>query len=957
MNYIPLNIKTHYELLSSLIKIDDLVSFALQNDIKTLGITDSNMFSCMEFYNKCKNNSIKPIIGIDIYNLNVIVYAKNYNGYKALCNIVSEKNINELTLEFIKKYSKDIIVCTKYDNYNNIKDLFDLVYIYYSTEEEKKNALVLTDDIVYMNNMYCLYEKDNEFLSYLELIKNKKNISDEIINYNNHYIKINNEFDINTTYKFSSLINIEFPISSRHIPIYKENSEEFLKALCKKGLEKRLNNNVTNEYINRLKYELSVICKMGFVDYFLIVYDFVLFAKKNKIMVGPGRGSAAGSLVSYALGITDIDPLKYGLIFERFLNPERITMPDIDVDFDNTRRDDVIEYVKNKYGIEYVGNIISFDTMLPKQVLREVGRILNIDNNKIDRLCKTILNEDDFQKLKENNEFIRIVKRDDEIKELTRISNKLCGLKKNTSTHAAGVVISDIKLRDIIPLYKRDNNILTGYSMEYIESLGLLKMDFLSIKNLNTIFNIVHEINKKDNIDINKIDFNDKKTLELFKTGKTSGVFQFESSGMINFLKQLKIDSFDTIIDAIALYRPGPREMIPTYIKRKDKKEKITYIVKELEPILKSTYGVMIYQEQVLEILRAVGGYSYAEADIIRRAMSKKKKDIIEKEKSRFISGVISKGYTESIALELYNQIIKFSNYGFNKSHSVVYSVVAFQMAYLKAHYPLYFMTYLLNMNKSSYKVKEYLTEAKLYNIEIEKISINKSHKDFIIENNKIVLPFSLIKNIATNVSEEIITEREKGPFKSFYDFMIRCYQRSVNKRVVISMIKCGVFDEFNVNKKEIIENFDIILNYVSLCKDIDESLVSKPLLEEYIDYSDSECIDFEIENYGFYLSNHPVTKIDREGLVDISNIKNYFNKTVTTVLLVDNIKNIVTKDNEKMAFIKLSDEYGDIEGVCFPKVYNRLNIEKGKIYKFIVNVEKRHDEYQLVINNAIEIR
>lgn len=956
MKYIPLNIKTHYELLSSLIKIDDLISFALHNDIKALAITDSNMFSCMEFYNKCKSNSIKPIIGIELKEFNMIIYAKNYEGYISLCNIVSEKNISELSIEFIQERSKNIIVCTTYDNYNNIKDLFDIVYIHYEKEIDKTNAILLTDNVVYMSDIRCFYEEENEFLSYLELIKNKKTIDDEKEKYNNHYKKTNNEFDINSTIKFASLINIEFTSTLKHIPAYKENSKEFLQALCKKGLEKRFNGNVERRYIERLKYELSVITNMGFVDYFLIVYDFVLFAKKNNIMVGPGRGSAAGSLVSYALGITDIDPLKYGLIFERFLNPDRITMPDIDVDFDNTRRDEVIEYVKNKYGKEYVGNIISFDTMLPKQVLREVGRILNINTNKIDNLCKTILNEENFNMLKQNKEFIRIVKKDEEIKELTRISNKLCGLKKNTSTHAAGVVISDIKLKDIIPLYKRDNNILTGYTMEYIESLGLLKMDFLSIKNLNTIFNITKEINKIYNLNLNAIEFNDKKTLDLFKYGKTSGVFQFESLGMINFLKQLKINEFNTIIDAIALYRPGPREMIPTYIRRKEGKEKITYLVKELEPILNETYGVMIYQEQVLEILRVVGGYTYAEADIIRRAMSKKKKDVIEKEQQRFINGVISKGYKVDIAKELYNQIIKFSNYGFNKSHSVVYSVVAYQMAYLKAHYPLYFMTYLLNMNKSSYKVKEYLNEAKLYNIEIEKISINNSNKDFIIKDNKIILPFSIIKNISTSISDEILIERQKGDFKDFYDFMVRCYQKSINKRVIISMIKCGVFDEFNINKKEIIENFDAILNYVSLCKDIDESLVSKPILESCNEYTEQEIIDFEIENYGFYLSNHPVAKIDRTNYITLENIKNYFNKIITTILLVDNIKTIITKNNEKMAFLKLSDDTNEIEAVCFPKIFNTVNIEKGKIYKFIVKVEKRESDYQLIINDIKEI-
>ena len=956
MKYIPLNIKTNYELLYSLIKVDDLISFALNNEINTIGITDSNMFSCMEFYDKCKKNSIKPIVGVELSSLNIIVYAKNYYGYVALCNIVSKKNLDTIDIEYVKGFSKDIIVCTTYSSYKYINDLFDTVYIYYNDDVSKKNALILSDNVVYMPKILCLLESDNEYLSYLDLIREKKTVSDGLIKYDNHYKENNDSFDINTTIKFSSLINIEFPAVKKHIPIYRENALEFLKALTKKGLAKRLNNNVSKEYKDRLIYELSVIENMGFVNYFLIVYDFVLFAKKNNIMVGPGRGSAAGSLVSYSLGITEIDPLKYGLIFERFLNPERITMPDIDVDFDNTRRDEVIEYVKERYGSDYVGNIISFDTMLPKQVLRDTAKILNIDNIVVDSLCKTINKEVNFQELKNNKEFVRFVKRNNEIKELTRISNKLCGLKKNTSTHAAGVVMSDIKLSNIMPLYKRDNSVLTGYSMEYIEELGLLKMDFLSIKNLNTIFNIVSEINKIEKFNINSINLDDTKTLELFRSAHTSGIFQFESSGMMNFLRELKASSFNTLIDAIALYRPGPRDMIPTYIRRKNGIEKITYPVKELERILSSTYGVMIYQEQVLEILRVIGGYSYAEADIIRRAMSKKKASVIEKEKSKFINGVISKGYDSKVGLDLYEQIIKFSNYGFNKSHSVVYSVVAFQMAYLKVHYPLFFMSNLLNMNKSSEKIKEYIDESKLYGIEFINISINKSYRDFIIENNKIIIPFSIIKNIATNVCEEIIIEREKGLFKSFYDFMIRCYHGSVNKRVVTSLIECGVFDEFNINKKEIISNFDIILNYVSLCKDIDESLIEKPLLESTLDYTDSENIDHEIENYGFYLSNHPVTKVDRSKFITLEHIENYYNKTVTSVLLVDSIKSITTKNNEKMCFVKLSDEYKNIEAVIFPRVLLRIDIEKGKIYKFIVTVEKRNDQLQLIILNKEDI-
>ena len=426
---------------------------------------------------------------------------------------------------------------------------------------------------------------------------------------------------------------------------------------------------------------------------------------------------------------------------------------------------------------------------------------------------------------------------------------------------------------------------------------------------------------------------------------------------MINFLKSLEIDDFNTLVDAIALYRPGPREMINEYILRKKGKSKITYLVKELEPILKSTYGIIIYQEQVLEILRTVCGYTYSEADIIRRAMSKKKEDIILKEKEKFMNGVLSKGYDSKIGEELYSLIIKFSNYGFNKSHSVVYSLVAFQMAYLKVNYTSYFMKNLLNMNKNSEKIKEYLDESKLLGIEFEPISINKSCYDFVISNNKIILPLSLIKSIAFNVCEEITNERSKSEFKSFYDFMIRCYGKSVNKKVVIALLECGAFNEFNINKKQFVQNIDEVLNYVSLCKDLNIVVEEEPVFDNISDYSDKESIDNEIKNYGFYISYHPVTKYNRENLVTIDRIKDYFDKTITTVLYVESIKTIKTKTNEKMSFVSLSDEHGLIEGIIFPREYKNLsNIEKNNVYKINGKIERKNNDFQIIIYNMISL-
>lgn len=960
MKYIPLNIKTEYELMNSLIKIDELILFAKNNGYTALGVTDKNMFGCYEFIMKCIKNNIKPIVGIEI-NINendILLYAINYDGYVSLCKIVSKKNISELTEEYIYENSNNLICVCTYDKYLQYKNKFLYTFIKYESEIEKTNALLLTNDIVYIKKIKYFEKEDKEYFKYIRYIEEQKNISDEIKIEDSYFENINNQFDISTTIKFANLINIEWPKSTYHIPIYKENSKEFLRALAKKGLEKRLNNNVPEEYKKRLTYELDVIEKMNYVNYFLIVYDFILFSKKNNILVGPGRGSGAASLVNYSLGIINIDPIKYNLIFERFLNPDRITMPDIDIDFDSLKREEVIEYVSNKYGRSNTARIISFNTLLPKQVIRDVGRVLDTNNILIDKICKTIKEEKDFITLKNNIEFMNIINRNDEAKKLIKICNKLCGLKKNTSMHAAGVVISDIPLYTIMPLYKSNDVILTGYDMSHIESLGLLKMDFLSIKNLNTISNILEEIkNDGINLNIDQIDLSDKKTLELFKNAYTSGIFQFESDGMRSFLKKLEVDNFNTLVDAIALYRPGPREMIDEYIARKSGKKKISYLVPELESILKSTYGIIIYQEQVLDILRTIGGYTYAEADLIRRAMSKKKADIIENEKNRFIKRVLDKGYSKEIAEELYGLIVKFSSYGFNKSHSVVYSLVAFQMAYLKINYTKYFMKNLLNMNKSSIKIKEYIDEAKLLGIEFLKIDINDSCKEFIIKNNKIVLPLSIIKSIGINVSDEIEKEREKSNYTSFYDFMIRCYGKSINKKVVIALIECGAFDRFEINKRQLIENIDEIINYATLCKDLSITLIEKPVFDDIEDFTEKDKINNEIKNYGFYLSYHPVTKYDRGSLITLKNIENYFNKTVTSILFVEDIKTIKTKNNDKMSFVKLSDEYKIIEGILFPEQYKKIGeIEKNTVYKTIGKIERRNNTYQYILLNITKV-
>lgn len=964
MNYIPLNIKTHYELLSSLIKIEELIKFAKTKNITSLGITDSNMFGCMEFLNACKKENINPIIGVSfiIENLNMTLYAENYNGYVNLLNLVSIRNTKNLTKEDIISHNENLICTTKdYEHYINYLEIYDKVYLSYETIEEKKEALIVSDKIVYITKSLYIEPNDKEYLIYLNMIKDGKTIDNySDYTYNNHLNKDIDEKDAKTTYDFANLIKIELPNFHFKLPIYCENKIEHLKYLCNKGLNKRLNNEVPEKYIQRLEMELNVIIGMDYTDYFLIVYDFILYAKKNHIVVGPGRGSAAGSLVSYTLGITEIDPIKYNLIFERFLNPERITLPDIDIDIEYLRREELINYCKDKYGHDKVANIITFGTLLSKQVLRDVGRILNIPIEKIDALTKTIKDKETFEELEKNELFNNIKNTDIDYKRLIRISKKLEGLKRHTSIHAAGVIISDEPLMNRVPLYMSANNLLTGYSMEYLESIGLLKMDFLALKNLTIIDTILNKIKEEKNlyIDINKIPINDPKTLQIFYNVDTTGIFQFESEGMMSFLKSLKVRSFDDLVSALALYRPGPRESIPEFIKVREKKAKPHYIVPELENIISDTNGIIVYQEQILEILKKIGGFSYSTADIIRRAMSKKKEDIIFKYRNDFISGAINNGYTKENAEEIYDLVLKFANYGFNKSHSVAYALIASQMAFLKAHFTKYYMITELDMViGSDVKTKEYIDEARRFKLEVYGVDINESADKYRLKDEKIVIPLTAIKGLGKETVTNVLNEREKSTFKDYFDFIKRTYGGKTNTKAIENLILSGALDSFGINRKTMIENLTFAIDYANLCSQIDESLVEKPEIIEKTEYTENELIKHEYELFGFYLKNHPVTKYKRDNMCTLKNISKYFDKIINVIVMIDTLKEATTKKKEKMAFLTVSDEHDKITVVIFPLVYKTIfGIKKGDIIKIIGRVEKRMSSYQLVANRIDKI-
>ena len=948
--YIPMFIKTDYSILTSLLKTNDLVKFLKEKGITTVGIVDDNLSYVMEYYDELDKNNIKLIPGleINIEDKPIYLYAKNYEGYQNLCYISS----NDKTIDNIKNNSSNLIMVLPYKS----KDLYSTfnfpdTYLAFSESDEIDYSF----KNIYLNIVKCLDKKDLEYLKYLELIKTGKSINEEINIKEDYYKEIELDNDILNNYKeIDSLCNFEIKKNDL-LPKYdfiNEDSKTYLEKLCKKGLMKRFNNKVPMKYAERLMMELDVINSMGFNDYFLVVWDYVKFAKKNNILVGPGRGSAAGSLVSYSLGITDIDPIKYDLLFERFLNKDRITMPDIDIDFDSNKKEEVVNYVIDKYGRKRVCNIITYGTMKSKMVLRDVGRIFNLED-KIDSFIKYI---DSNMSLKENLDNINIknmIEKDPLLSKVCMISLKLEGLKRLTSVHAAGVIISNKDLDRYIPLYDNNGTVVSGYTMNYIEELGLLKMDFLSLDNLILISNLCNEI--KD-ININNIPLNDEKTLDVFRKVNTDGIFQFESSGIKNVLRKFRVDNFNDLAVILALFRPGPMQNIDSYIKRKEGKEKVTYVSDSVKEILEDTYGIIIYQEQIMRIAQKMAGFTLSEADNLRRAMSKKKIELMESYRDKFIEGSIKNNYSKEDAEKTFDYILKFASYGFNKSHSVSYSLISYQMAYLKAHYPEYFMKYLLsNVIGNEIKTKEYIDECKLNNISILMPDINKSDKEYTLEDKGIRFPLASIKNIGATVSNQIIEERKNGEYKDFIDFLVRNYSKGVNKKVLTSLILSGCFDSFN-NRKTLIDNLDAFINYAELCKDLDSSLVDKPEFDIKEEYSKDELISMEYDSFGFYLSMHPVQKY-RNNNITTNNIKNYFNKTITIYLLVDKKREINTKNNEKMLFLTGSDEFNSIELVVFPKTYeNFYNITRGEVYKFLANVEKRNSSYQLIVKSIEKV-
>lgn len=996
--------------------------------------------------------------GIDNHYYHLILLAKNNEGYKNLSKLVSLGFVDgyyykpRIDHDILKQYSKGLIclsACLAGEvnqallNGNTEKaeqvalwhkNVFgDDYYIEIQNNGIKEQVLAnqkliqlarkLNIPLVATNDAHYLKREDAYNHEVLLCIQTGKRMSDEDrmrFDTEELYVKSPEEMSeyfaafpdaIENTVKIAEKCNVEFEFGHTILPNYDVPPEypthyDFLKELCDKGLEKRYGKDLPEEIQKRADYELGIIKKMGYVDYYLIVWDFIHYAKTHGIPVGPGRGSGAGSILAYAIEITDIDPIKYGLLFERFLNPERISMPDFDVDFSDERRQEVIDYVSEKYGHDHVSQIITFGTMAAKMVIRDVARVLDYPYAEADSLAKMIPNEIHItiaKALEQNKELKEKYENDESTRRILDIAMGLEGMPRQASTHACGVVITKDPVDTYVPLYVRDGQINTQYIMTTLEELGLLKMDFLGLRNLTVIQNTIDMVKQNCGIDVEfDKDMSDPKVYKLWQDGNTSGIFQFESQGMTNFMKELKPDCLEDLIAGVSLYRPGPMDQIPRYIRGKQNPGHNEYTHPSLEPILNVTYGCMVYQEQVMQIVRDLAGYSLGRADLVRRAMGKKKLDVMAKEREVFIHGQLDEdgnvvvpgcvrnGIDEKSADKIFDEMAEFAKYAFNKSHAACYAVVSYRTAYLKAYYPAEFMAATLNSYLGNLdRVPQYIDECKRLGIQILKPDINKSYEKFTVENGKIRFGLGSIKNVGTVPVENIVAERkENGKYKSFTDFCERISEAQVNKKCVESLIKAGVFEEFEQTRATLLASFETIIDTIQSGKkkgfngqvsmfdlgtqeEKEEREKQKYQFEEYDELPERELLSMEKEMLGIYISGHPLEKLkeqiihstnintmDLAALNDQSNsmntsdlneiqiqnvaVKNKFvdGQKVKYAGIITSIKKKYTKNNKIMAFITIEDLYGTAEIIAFENVV--INAGRSLIEENIVIVEGR---------------
>lgn len=909
-------------------------------------------------------------------------------------------------------------------------------------------------ELVCTNDVHYIYADDVDAHDILLCIQTGKKLSDENrMRYEGgqFYLKSEEEMAelfkyapeaVENTHKIAERCNVEIEFGVTKLPAfdvpeaYGKNSWVYLNALCYEGLKKRYPDKTadvciediieqakasivadrkdvvikraedSNDIFQRLSYELSVIYSMGYVDYFLIVWDYINYAKTHDIPVGPGRGSAAGSLVSYCLGITTLDPVKYNLVFERFLNPERVSMPDIDIDFCIERRQEVIDYVGRKYGKDHVAQIVTFGTLKARGVLRDVGRVLDMPYAQVDAIAKTIPKELNITldgALKESKEFKDLYESDEQIKYLVDMSRRLEGLPRHASMHAAGVVICAKPVEEYVPLSRAsDGSITTQYIMTTLEELGLLKMDFLGLRNLTVIQNAVRFVEKDHNIklDMHSIDYDDKKVLASIGTGNTEGIFQLESGGMKGFMKELKPQNLEDIIAGISLYRPGPMDFIPKYLEGKNNPEAITYDCPQLEHILEPTYGCIVYQEQVMQIVRDLAGYTLGRSDLVRRAMSKKKDYVMQQERQNFVygnkeenvPGCIANGIDEKTANKIYDDMIDFAKYAFNKSHAAAYAVVAYQTAYLKYYYPAEFMAAMLtSVMDNAEKVSEYIYSCRSMGIKILPPDINEGESGFSVSENCIRYGLTAIKSVGKNIIDAIVMERNAaGKYKSLEDFISRTSPLGVNKRAVENFIKAGALDSLGATRKQMMMVYVQIMD--SEAQERKNTMAGQMSLFDFVseedkadfeikmpdvgEYSSDQMLEFEKEVLGIYVSGHPLQKEEARWRKHITNISTDFAEVgedeentkvedkarVTIGGIITGITKKYTRQGQPMAFLTLEDLLGSVEVIVFPRQYEKYktliaednqifvngqaSLEENAAGKVIANDIKAFDEY-----------
>ena len=1036
VSFIHLHVYSAFSLLTSTASVEQLVMDAKAKGYKTLALTDRNvMYGAVSFYKECLKQSIKPIMGLTVDVISeeqedeaypLVLLAKNQTGFHHLLKITSSvqtKSLKGIPIKWLKHYSDGLFALTPgtegeiesalQDGENEkaarvlnlYQQLFGNDSFYISLQnhqipiEQSLNQKLIDFannhqvKLVATNQVFYLQKEDSFAHECLLSIKNGDKLQDQErqrLDSDQYYLKTPNEMTelfadlpnlLENTLKIAEECNVMIELHKSKLPKFPtemdQTPENLLEELCWKGFNERIRK-PDEEAKKRLKYELSIIHKMKFSDYFLIVWDFMKFAREAGILTGPGRGSAAGSLVAYTLYITDVDPIEHQLLFERFLNPERISMPDIDIDFPDHRRDEVIQYVVKKYGQLHVAQIMTFGTLAAKASLRDVGRVFGLNTKELDQLSRTIPSKVGItlsEALKESASLKNFVNESSQNRQLFETAMRLEGLPRHISTHAAGVVISEQPLVEVIPIQNgHDQIFLTQYSMEYLEELGLLKIDFLGLRNLSLIESILKSIFRKTGkqLDIKTIPMDDPSTYQLISSGQTTGVFQLESEGMRNVLKRLQPNRFEDVVAVNALYRPGPMENIPHFIDRKHGREKVVYPHPNLKPILENTYGVIVYQEQIMQIAATMAGFTLGEADLLRRAVSKKQREVLDQERAHFISGAEQKGYERVTANQIYDLIVRFANYGFNRSHAVAYSFISYQLAYLKAHYSVHFMASILtSASGNEGKVAQYIRELNLMNVSVLPPSINRSGYTFLAEEEAIRFSLSAIKGVGIAALKEIFRVRKTKKFVDLFDFCMRVSGKIVNRKTIEALIYSGSFDEFGEDRAILLASLDVALEHAQLVMPIEgeqgdlfanvefnirpKYMVVEPIQEE-------DKLRLEKEVLGFYLSSHPVSiyekflsQLNITFLYEFIPPKNYGK----AVVYIGEMKKIRTKKGEQMAFFTMSDQTGEMEAVVFPNVLKKMAtiLQQGNILVVEGKIEERQGKIQFIVQKGQDIK